>query len=40
LLTSYNFLHGGIADYKVLTLNLALNVSPGNCSGIPNKIYT
>jgi len=39
LLTSYKFYWGGIADFKVLTSNLALNVSIGNRFEIPNKTY-
>jgi len=39
LLTSYKFYWGGIADFKVLASNLALNVSIGNHFEIPNKTY-
>jgi len=37
--TSYKFYWGGIADFKVLASNLALNVSTRKCFGIPNKTY-
>jgi len=37
--TSYKFYWGGIADFKVLASNLALNVSTGNRFEIPNKTY-
>jgi len=37
--TSYKFYWGGIADFKVLSSNLALNVSIGNRFEIPNKTY-
>jgi hypothetical protein len=37
--TSYKFYWGGIADFKVLAFNLALNVPTGNRSEIPNKTY-
>ncbi len=39
LITSYKFYWGGIADYKGLATNLALNVSTGNRFEIPNKTY-
>jgi len=35
-LTSYKFYWGGIADFKVLTSNLALNVSTRKCFELPN----
>ena len=38
-LTSYKFYWGGIADFKVLASNIALNVSTGNRFEIPNKAY-
>jgi hypothetical protein len=38
-LTSYKFYWGGIADFKVLVSNLALNVLIRMCSKIPNKTY-
>jgi len=38
-ITSYKFYWGGIADFKVLASNLALNVSIGNRFEIPNKTY-
>ena len=38
-LTSYKFYWGGIADFKVLAFNLALNVSIGNRFELPNKTY-
>jgi len=37
--TSYKFYWGGIADFKVLASNLALNVSIRNRFEIPNKTY-
>ncbi len=37
--TSYKFYWGGIADFKVLASNLALNGATGNRFGIPNKTY-
>jgi hypothetical protein len=39
LLTSYKFYWGGIAEFKVLASNLALNVTTRNRFGIPNKTY-
>jgi len=39
MVTSYKFYWGGIADFKVLTSKLALNVSIGNRFEIPNKTY-
>jgi len=38
-LTSYKFYWGGIADFKELASNLALNVATGKCFEIPNKTY-
>ncbi len=38
-ITSYKFYWGGIADFKGLVSNLALNVSIGNRFEIPNKTY-
>jgi len=38
-ITSYKFYWGGIADFKVLASNLALNVPTRNCFEIPNKTY-
>ena len=37
--TSYKFYWGGIADFKELASNLALIVTTGNHSEIPNKTY-
>ena len=37
--TSYKFYWGGIADFKVLVSNLALNVATRKYFEIPNKTY-
>ena len=37
--TSYKFYWGGIADFKGLASNLALNGSTRKCFGIPTKTY-
>jgi hypothetical protein len=39
LTTSYKFYWGGIADFKGLASNLALNVSTRKCFEIPTKTY-